>query len=214
MDYDMGTKVAALCADPPWKFGDKLPGKSRGAEKNYTVMTTEEIMRLPLPPLADDGLLFLWRVSSMVEDAYRVMRAWGFEPKTEIVWRKRRTRDVHRGQARTADDRRSLRGAVRAPSPQRLGDVREPGSRGGIVKALAALLLLALACGGAMTEPPSETTACELPSGERYDCAPLVFVFEDRDAESVASGCEIAGCSRGARCAVFLGNETKYGMCR
>jgi len=38
--------------------------------------------------LADDALLFLWRVSSQVEEAYRVVRAWGFVPKTEIVWQK------------------------------------------------------------------------------------------------------------------------------
>ena len=84
----MSEPFRVVCADPAWKFGDKLPGKSRGAERNYRVMTTEDICRIALPPIADDALLFLWRVSSMVEDAYRVMRAWGFEPKTEIVWEK------------------------------------------------------------------------------------------------------------------------------
>ncbi len=34
-------------------------------------------------------MLFLWRVASQVEEAYRVVRAWGFVPKTEIVWVKK-----------------------------------------------------------------------------------------------------------------------------
>jgi len=79
---------ACIVADPPWSFGDKLPGASRGAEKNYKVMSIDDICRLKLPPVADDAYLFLWRVSSQVEEAYRVVRAWGFIPKSEIVWQK------------------------------------------------------------------------------------------------------------------------------
>jgi N6-adenosine-specific RNA methylase IME4 len=77
-----------LCADPPWKFGDALPGTTRGAENNYDVMGIDDIRKLDIPPLADDCHLFLWRVSAMVEEAYSVVRAWGFVPKSEIVWRK------------------------------------------------------------------------------------------------------------------------------
>jgi N6-adenosine-specific RNA methylase IME4 len=83
------TPHAVICADPPWLFDDKLPGASRGAEKNYAVMTVEDLCAMQLPMIADDAILALWRVSSMVEEAYRVVRAWGFEPKAEIVWRKR-----------------------------------------------------------------------------------------------------------------------------
>lgn len=78
-----------LCADPPWRFGDKLPGNGRGAEKHYPTLSVEQICAFPLPPLADDAHLFLWRVSSMQEEALRVVRAWGFIPKAEIVWLKR-----------------------------------------------------------------------------------------------------------------------------
>lgn len=77
-----------LCADPPWRFGDKLPGKSRGADNNYPTLSIEELLAFPLPPLAPDALLFMWRVSSMVEEAYRIVRSWGFVPKSEMVWRK------------------------------------------------------------------------------------------------------------------------------
>jgi N6-adenosine-specific RNA methylase IME4 len=80
--------VRVLVADPPWSFGDKLPGPGRGAEKHYSVLSQREIERFSLPPLADDALLLLWRVASQPEEALRVVRAWGFVPKSEIVWRK------------------------------------------------------------------------------------------------------------------------------
>jgi N6-adenosine-specific RNA methylase IME4 len=82
----MSRLARVLVADPPWSFGDKLPGKSRGAEKNYSVLSLSDIQRFPLPDLADDAILFLWRVSSQVAEAYRVIDAWGFVPKTELVW--------------------------------------------------------------------------------------------------------------------------------
>lgn len=77
-----------VCADPPWSFRDPLPGRTRGAAKNYAVLSVANLCAFALPPIADDALLFLWRVASQVEEAYAVVRAWGFEPKTEIVWRK------------------------------------------------------------------------------------------------------------------------------
>jgi N6-adenosine-specific RNA methylase IME4 len=77
-----------VCADPPWKFGDKLPGKTRGAERNYPTIGVDDLCNLILPHIADDAWLFMWRVSSQVPEAYRVVKAWGFEPKTELVWRK------------------------------------------------------------------------------------------------------------------------------
>lgn len=82
------TRYRVLVADPPWRFGDQLPGDARGASKHYSCMSLSAIMRHPLPPLADDCVLFLWRVSAMVEEAYQVCRAWGFTPKSEIVWNK------------------------------------------------------------------------------------------------------------------------------
>ncbi len=82
------TRYRVLVADPPWRFSDRLPGNGRGAAKHYRCLSLSAIMRHPLPPLADDCVLFLWRVSAMVEEAYEVCRAWGFMPKSEIVWDK------------------------------------------------------------------------------------------------------------------------------
>lgn len=84
----MSAPFRVVVADPPWRFGDKLPGKTRGAAKQYATMSVESICDIQLPPLAPDAFLFLWRVAAMVEEAYLVCRHWGFTPKSELVWEK------------------------------------------------------------------------------------------------------------------------------
>lgn len=79
-----------IAADPPWPFGDKLPGEGRGAAKNYSLLSIADLCAFPLPPIADDAVLFLWRVASMQQEALDVMKAWGFVQKTELVWEKLR----------------------------------------------------------------------------------------------------------------------------
>lgn len=86
----MSEPYKVIVADPPWSFGDKLPGVTRGAERNYKVMTVKDVETfehdLVHRQVGPDALLFLWRVASQVEEAMQVVRAWGFVPKSEIVW--------------------------------------------------------------------------------------------------------------------------------
>ena len=76
-----------VVADCPWKFGDKLPGAGRGAEKHYTCMDLAKLCAFPLPPIADDAWLIFWRVGSMQAEALAVIAAWGFKPPvSELIW--------------------------------------------------------------------------------------------------------------------------------
>lgn len=87
-----------ITADCPWAFNDRLPGPGRGAVKHYSCMSVADICAYPLPPLEANSLLFLWRVASMQQEALDVAKAWGFKPKTEIVWHKlTRTGKTHFG---------------------------------------------------------------------------------------------------------------------
>lgn len=78
-----------IVADCPWAFDDKLPGETRGAEKNYPCLTVEELKVFPLPDIAFDCALFFWRVASQPQAALDVMKAWGFTVKGEVVWLKK-----------------------------------------------------------------------------------------------------------------------------
>lgn len=75
-----------LVADCAWEHDDKLPGDKRGAAKHYNVMSTDDLCVLRIPPTEPDALLFFWCLSNMLDDALRVVRAWGFTPKSSIAW--------------------------------------------------------------------------------------------------------------------------------
>jgi site-specific DNA-methyltransferase (adenine-specific) len=45
-------------------------------------------LRIYHKPVAPNAILFLWRLASMQGDALAVVRAWGFEVKSEVVWQK------------------------------------------------------------------------------------------------------------------------------
>lgn len=91
-----------VACDCPWRFKDSLPGPKRGASKFYECLSVDQLKAFPLPPIGDDALLFFWKVASMPEEAYQVIRAWGFVPKAELVWLKRTaTGERHFGMGRT-----------------------------------------------------------------------------------------------------------------
>ena len=121
------TPPRVLVADPPWRHDDQLPGPKRGASKHYkSTMSVEEICGFEIPRMHEDSHLFLWRVSSMVEEAYAVVRAWGFEPTSEIVWVKRtKTGKRHFGMGRTVrGEHESCIVARRGRPPIRSASVR------------------------------------------------------------------------------------------
>jgi len=88
-------RTRVVLADPGWKFGDNLPGGGRGALKHYRCDGIADICNwLPdlimlgvVPPLADDAVLFMWRVGAMQREALAVVRAWGFDdPTSDVPW--------------------------------------------------------------------------------------------------------------------------------
>jgi N6-adenosine-specific RNA methylase IME4 len=90
----VGAKYATIVADPPWPFRFNAGAGGRRARSTtlgYPTMSLEDILALPVSDLAlPDAHLYLW----VTRDHYRegvgvkVARAWGFEPVTEIIWRK------------------------------------------------------------------------------------------------------------------------------
>jgi N6-adenosine-specific RNA methylase IME4 len=78
-----------ILADPPWQYQNYAapPGemheRARGANKHYPTMTLDSLMELPISQLAnDDCVLFMWAVWPLIEDAFDLIRAWGFTYKT------------------------------------------------------------------------------------------------------------------------------------
>jgi N6-adenosine-specific RNA methylase IME4/ParB-like chromosome segregation protein Spo0J len=72
-----------IYADPPWQLGN--PDSDTAPENHYPTMGLEEIAALELP-VAENAILFLWAVNCVLEQAFEVMRTWGFSPKTNLAW--------------------------------------------------------------------------------------------------------------------------------
>ena len=82
-----GMKFRTIYADPPWPY--KNQGSNGAAANQYRSMSVSDIAALPVEKLAADvSQLHLWTTNAFLEDAYGVLKAWGFEYKTLLVWEK------------------------------------------------------------------------------------------------------------------------------
>ena len=82
---------ATILADPPWQFQNKT-GKVAPEHRRllrYPTMELKEIMDLPVQKVAAaKSHLYLWVPNALLLEGLRVMEAWGFTYKTNIVWYK------------------------------------------------------------------------------------------------------------------------------
>ncbi|MCO5062257.1 MAG: MT-A70 family methyltransferase [Kiritimatiellae bacterium] len=84
-------RYSTILADPPWQFQNRT-GKMAPEHKRllrYPTMELKEIMELPVAKMAAArSHLYLWVPNALLQDGLRVMEAWGFTYKTNIVWYK------------------------------------------------------------------------------------------------------------------------------
>ena len=84
-------KFGTILADPPWQFQNRT-GKVAPEHKRlsrYGTMTLEEIKELPIgEAAADTAHLYLWVPNALLPDGIAVMKAWGFQYKSNLVWHK------------------------------------------------------------------------------------------------------------------------------
>ncbi len=86
-----GKKYRTLYADPPWQFANRT-GKMAPEHKRlnrYSTMKLEDIKRLPVSEAAaEKSHLYLWVPNALLPSGLEVMKAWGFEYKTNLIWEK------------------------------------------------------------------------------------------------------------------------------
>lgn len=75
-------------ADPPWTYSNS--GFEMSASQQYPTMDTESICKMDIPKTGENAVLFLWVTNPLLLDGIKVVQAWGFEYKTNIVWIKKR----------------------------------------------------------------------------------------------------------------------------
>lgn len=87
-------RYRTIVADPPWPPLHQAARRYDGQinEHNaYPTMSTQEIANTPVGLWAEESAhLYLWALNSNLEEAHRIVRQWGFEPKTIVTWVKGR----------------------------------------------------------------------------------------------------------------------------
>jgi N6-adenosine-specific RNA methylase IME4 len=86
----IGEPYKTITADPPWK---ETGGCGRGTGNHYdTIKDKADILRVmvtaPCWRPAETSHLWLWATTTHMEDAYWLIRALGFTPKTFAIWAK------------------------------------------------------------------------------------------------------------------------------
>lgn len=87
----MTGQYATILADPPWQFQNRT-GKVAPEHRRllrYPTMEQREILELPVAKLAAArSHLYLWVPNALLAEGLRVMEAWGFTYKSNLVWHK------------------------------------------------------------------------------------------------------------------------------
>jgi len=79
-----------IYADPPWRYEHPVT-ENRAIEEQYPTMALEDICALPVIQHVDNNsMLFLWSPSALLEQSFQVVKAWGFDYRSDMVWVKDR----------------------------------------------------------------------------------------------------------------------------
>jgi len=70
-------KYPVIMADPPWDIHMQLP---------YGTMADEEMRRMNVQCLQDDGVIFLWVTGRAMELGRECLHMWGYEFVQELLW--------------------------------------------------------------------------------------------------------------------------------
>lgn len=86
-----GRRFGTILADPPWQFqnrtGKVAPEHARLSR--YRTMSLPEIKSLPVVHAAAAVChLYLWVPNALLPEGLEVMKSWGFQYKSNIVWHK------------------------------------------------------------------------------------------------------------------------------
>ena len=91
MDLPKSKKYGVIYADPPWLFKTRSDkGKDKSPERHYPVLSIADICNLPVSDIAKpDSVLLMWVVDPLLDQAFKVIDAWGFTYKTVgFTWAK------------------------------------------------------------------------------------------------------------------------------
>lgn len=77
-----------ILADPPWRFTNRT-GKVAPEHKRLNRYDTLSLKEIPVSLVAGDAShLYLWVPNALLPEGLEVMKAWGFQYKSNLIWHK------------------------------------------------------------------------------------------------------------------------------
>jgi N6-adenosine-specific RNA methylase IME4 len=84
------SKFQVLYCDPPWQYNNS--GLNGSADSKYNTMSIEELCNMPIKENTEENAVcFMWCTNPLLEDGLKLLKAWGFEYKTNMVWIKEKS---------------------------------------------------------------------------------------------------------------------------
>lgn len=84
-------KFKTILADPPWQFQNRT-GKVAPEHRRltrYPTMDLKDICALPVNELTDNtSHLYMWVPNALLPEGLKVLEAWGFQYKSNLIWHK------------------------------------------------------------------------------------------------------------------------------
>lgn len=76
-----------IVADPPWAYSLREADATHRGRCPYPAMSIEKIKALPVVHIAaEEAYCFLWTTKDHLEEAFAVLRAWGFKYCNTFTW--------------------------------------------------------------------------------------------------------------------------------
>jgi N6-adenosine-specific RNA methylase IME4 len=78
-------RIASI--DFPWPYEVRSEDPSKRGVRPYPTMSIQQGCALPVASIMhEDSILWMWTTNAFMRQAYTVLDAWGFEPKTILTW--------------------------------------------------------------------------------------------------------------------------------
>jgi len=80
-----------ILADPPWRFANRT-GKMAPEHRRlsrYSTLKMIDIKEIPVSDVAEQNShLYLWVPNALLPQGLEIMKCWGFQYKTNLIWHK------------------------------------------------------------------------------------------------------------------------------
>lgn len=85
-------RYQVVYADPPWPYPKRQDAKNLygNADYHYETITIKDLCAMDIQSLADENsVLFIWVATNFLKQSFEVIKSWGFDYKSQMVWVKK-----------------------------------------------------------------------------------------------------------------------------